>query len=57
MELVALIVAGGLVGGSVALGVGAGAADHFLHDLPEPEISHVKDWLYSIGAGAVADRY
>lgn len=52
-----LIVGAGLVGGSVALGAGAGAADHFLHQMPEPEITHVKDWLYSIGAGALADRY
>lgn len=52
-----LIVGAGLVGGSVALGAGVGATDHFLHQMPEPEITHVKDWLYSVGAGAVADRY
>ena len=52
-----LIVGAGLVGGSVALGVGAGAADQFLHQMPEPEITHVKDWLYSIGAAPLADRY
>lgn len=57
VELIMLIIGGGLVGGSVALGVGAGAADHFLHQMPEPEISEVKNWLHSIGAGAVADRY
>ena len=57
VELVALIIGGGLIGGSVALGAGAGAADQFLHQMPEPEITHVKNWLHSIGAGALADRY
>lgn len=52
-----LIIGGGLVGGSVALGAGAAAADGFLHQMPEPEITDVKNWLRSIGAGVVADRY
>lgn len=57
MELVALIAAGGLVGGSVGLGAVAGWADHTLRQLPAPELDHVKTWLRSIGAGPVADRY
>ncbi|WP_017838617.1 hypothetical protein [Dietzia sp. UCD-THP] len=57
MELVLLIIGGGLIGGSVALGAGAGAADQFLHQMPAPELAQVKAWLHSIGAGALADRY
>lgn len=57
VEIVMLIAGAALIGGSVALGAGAGAADHFLRQMPEPEITQVKNWLYSVGAGAVADRY
>lgn len=57
VELVMLIIGAGLVGGSVALGAGAAAADDFLRHMPEPEITEVKNWLYSIGGGALADRY
>lgn len=57
MEFVLLIAAAAAVGGSVALGVGAGAADDFLRRAPEPQITDIKNWLRSIGAGALADRY
>lgn len=57
VEFVMLLVGAGLIGGSVALGAGAVAADDFLRHMPEPEITDVKNWLYSIGGGALADRY
>jgi hypothetical protein len=57
VELVALIVAGGLVGGSVGLGVAGGVFDHTLRQMPAPELEQVKAWLRSIGAGPLADLY
>lgn len=57
MDLVSLIIAGGLVGGSVGLGAAAGLADHTLRQMPAPQLDEVKGWLRSIGAAPLADLY